>query len=74
VYDYSSVQQLLIDHQISKADRRELEDILDELKEAPSEKKRSLLARAEAWFVKHKEGLGAGAEAVGRAIGAAMKH
>ena len=34
LYDYSSVQQLLIDHKIPKQDRRELEDIMDELKEA----------------------------------------
>jgi hypothetical protein len=74
LYDYSSVQQLLIDHNIPKQDRRELEDIMDELKEAPPERKASLLKRAEDWIVKHKSLLGAGAEAVGKAIGAAMKH
>jgi hypothetical protein len=74
LYDYSSVQQLLIDHKIPKQDRRELEDIMDELKEAPAEKRPSLLARAEKWIVKHKELLGAGAEAVGKAVGAAIKH
>jgi hypothetical protein len=75
LYDYSSVQQLLIDHKIPKADRRELEDIMDDLKDAPPEKKPSLMARAEKWIVKHKELLGAGAEAVGKAIGTAIgKH
>ena len=74
LYDYSSVQQLLVDHSIPKQDRRELEDIMDELKEATPEKKPSLLKRGEDWIVKHKELLGAGAEAVGKAIGAAMKH
>ena len=71
LYDYSSVQQLLIDHKIPKQDRRELEDILDELKEASPEKKPSLLARAEKWIVKHSELLGVAAEAVGKAVGAA---
>ncbi len=52
LYDYSSVQQLLVDHKIPKEDRRELEDIMDELKDAPSEKKPSLLKRGEDWIVK----------------------
>jgi hypothetical protein len=70
LYDYSSIQQLLIDHKISKQDRRELEDIMDELKEAPTEKKSSLLERAEKWIVKHKDLLGVAAEAIGKAVGA----
>ena len=74
LYDYSTVNQLLVDHKIPKADRRELEDIMDELKDAPPEKRPTLLARAEKWIVKHKELLGAGAEAVGKAVGAATKH
>jgi hypothetical protein len=72
LYDYSSVQQLLVDHKIPKQDRRELEDIMDELKDAPPEKKPSLIKRGEEWIVKHKEFLGAAAEAVGKAIGAAI--
>jgi AbiTii len=72
LYDYSSVQQLLIDKEIPKQDRRELEDIMDELKEAPPEKKPSLIARGEQWIIKHKELLGAAAEAVGKALGAAI--
>lgn len=73
LYDYSSVQQLLIDHKIPKQDRRELEDIMDELKEAQPEKKPSLLARAEKWIVKHKELLGTGVELIGKAIGSAVE-
>jgi hypothetical protein len=72
VYDYSSINQLLVDHGIPKLDRRELEDIMEEMRDAPPEKKKPLLQRAEAWVVKHKELLGAGAEAVGKAIGSAM--
>jgi hypothetical protein len=72
LYDYSSIQQLLIDHKIPKHDRRELEDIMDELKEAQPEKKPLLLGRAEKWIVKHKELLGVGAELVGRAVGATI--
>lgn len=73
LYDYGTVNQLLIDHQIPKQDRRELEDIIDDLKEAPSEKKPSLLKRGEDWIVKHKELLGTAAEVVGKVIGSAMK-
>lgn len=73
VYDYGSINQLLIDHGIPKSDRRELEDIMDEMKAAPPEKKKSLLKRGEEWIVKHKELLGAGAEAVGKVIGSAIK-
>jgi AbiTii len=72
LYDYGSINQLLVDHQIPKPDRRELEDIMDEMKDAPPEKKKSLLQRAQAWVVKHRELLGAGAEAVGKAIGSAI--
>jgi hypothetical protein len=74
LYDYSSIQQLLIDRKIPKQDRRELEDIMDELTEAQPEKKPSLLVRAEKWIVKHKELLGTGAELVGKAIGSVIEH
>ena len=50
VYDYSSLHQLLVDHEIPKPFRRELEDILDELKEAALERKPSLIARGEQWI------------------------
>jgi len=72
LYDYSSVQQLLIDNKIPKQDRRELEDIMDELKETPPEKRPSLMARAEKWIVRHKDLLGTAAEAVGKAVGVAI--
>ncbi|EEF59767.1 hypothetical protein [Pedosphaera parvula] len=70
VYDYSSIHQLLIDKQIPTKDRHELENIMDELKDAPAKKKPSLIARGEQWIVKHKEFLGAAGEAIGKAIGA----
>ena len=47
---------------------------MDELKDASPEKKPSLIKRGEDWIVKHKELLGVAGEAVGKAIGAAMKH
>lgn len=72
LYDYSTIHQLLIDHNVPKTGRRELEDIMDELKEAPDAKKPSLIARGEQWIAKHKEFLGAGIEVVTKAIGAAM--
>lgn len=69
LYDFHSVQQLLIDRKISKEDRRELEDIMDELKIASPQQKPSLMKRAEKWIVKHKELLGVGVELVVKAIG-----
>jgi hypothetical protein len=72
VYDYSSVHQLLIDHNIPKEGRHELEDIMDDLKTATPEIKHSLTKRGEDWIVKHKELLGARAEIVGKAIKAGM--
>lgn len=71
-YDNKTINQLFVEKNIPKHDRRELEDILDELKTAEPEKKKSLAARAEELIVKHKELLGTAAEAVGRAIRAAM--
>ena len=67
--DYRSVHQLLMDHNITKQDRRELEDIMDELKTAPPEKKSSWVERGEKWFVSHKEALGACAEIIRKALG-----
>jgi molybdopterin synthase catalytic subunit len=67
--DYRSVHKLLMDHNIAKQDRRELEDIMDELKTAPPEKKSSWVERGEKWFVSHKEALGACAEIIRKALG-----
>lgn len=72
VYDYSSVSQLLLDHNVPKAERRELEDIMDDLKSAPSEKKPSLVQRGKDWIVKNQEFLGTTAEVVAKAIGATL--
>ena len=69
VHDYSSIQQLLVERNIPKPDRRELEDIMDELKEASPKKKPTLIARAEKWVVKHQEILGVAVETVRKALG-----
>jgi hypothetical protein len=73
-YDNKTMNQLFVEKNMPKQDRRELEDILDELKTAEPAKKKSLAARAEELIVKHKELLGTAAEAVGRAIKAAMEQ
>jgi hypothetical protein len=73
IYDYSSVSQLLLDHNVPKAERRELEDIMDDLKNATPEKKPPLIQKGKDWIIKNKEFLGASAEAVGRAIGAVIE-
>jgi len=69
LYDYGSINQILIECKIPKPDRRELEDIMDELKNAAPEKKPSLIERAEKLIVKHKEALGAAAELIRKALG-----
>ncbi len=46
---------------------------MDELKEAPPEKKPFLIKNGEDWIVKHKEFLGGAREAIGKAIGMAVK-
>ena len=74
LYDYHSVNQLLVDHNVPKQDRRELEDIMDALKEASPEKKPSLIKRGEDWLVRHKDSLGALAEIVRKAIGVGAGH
>ena len=74
VNDYGSVVKLLIDHNVPKSERRELEDILDELTTAPPDKKPSLIARAEGWIVKHGPLLGAAAEILHKTIGGPTSH
>ena len=69
IYDYSSVHQLLRQHNISQIARNELENIMDELKSAPADKKPSLLERGKEWLVKNQEVLGAAASIIRKALG-----
>jgi hypothetical protein len=72
-YDNKTMNQLFVEKNIPKQDRRELEDILDELKTAEPAKKKSLVARAEELVVKHKEALGAAAEIIVKTVRAAIE-
>ena len=72
LYDYSSIHQLLKDRSVPQDQRNELENIMDDLRTAPPEKKQSLVERGKAWVSRNKEVLGSAAEVVGKAIGAAM--
>jgi hypothetical protein len=72
-YDNKTINQLFVDKNIPKQDRRELEDILDELNSAEPAKKKSLVARAEELIVKHKEALGATAEIIIKSVKAALE-
>jgi hypothetical protein len=74
INDFSSVHQLLVQSNIPTKERHELEDLLEDLKTAPLEKKPTLLARAEKWVTDHKGLLGAGTEILGKVIEAANKH
>jgi hypothetical protein len=70
LYDYSSIHQLLKERSIPQEQRNELENILDELRTAAPEKKKSLLERGMAWVSQHKDFLGDTAEIVRKALGA----
>ena len=72
-YDNKRINQLVVEKNIPKQDRRELEDILDELKNAEPAKKKSLAARAEQLIAKHREALGATAEIIVKSIKASLE-
>ena len=67
--DNSSVLKLLIDHDVPMRDRHELEEIMEQLKTAPSEKKPALFQKGKDLIVKNKELLGAAVEIVAKAFG-----
>jgi hypothetical protein len=69
VYDYSSIHQELKQRNVPQNERNELENILDELRSGPPEKKRSLVEKGKAWIVRNEECLGAGAHVVRTALG-----
>jgi len=69
IYDYSSIEQLLKERDVPKNERRELEDIMDDLKTAPADKKPSLLKRGEAWINRHKDILGTAADIIKKVLG-----
>lgn len=69
VYNFGSVCQRLKDCGIPKPERDALEEIMDELKKSPASQKPSLLARANAWVVKHQNTLGAYTNILRKALG-----
>lgn len=56
--DYASIHRQLKERGIPQQERNELENLLDELKTASGEKKRSLAKRGLEWVAKHAETLG----------------
>ena len=68
VHDYSSIHQILRNADVSQKQRNELENIMDELKDAAPAKKPALLERANSWIVKNQEILGAYASIVRKAL------
>src|SRR5215831_266436 len=72
VYDYSSIYQQLKQWNVPQSERNELENILDELKTSPPEKKPSLIEKGKAWIVRNQEFIGAGANIVRQALGIQM--
>ena len=69
LYNYSSLHQAVKDAGVSKDQRNELEDIMDQLKEAHPSQRASLMGKAKGWLVKNQEVLGATASIVSKALG-----
>lgn len=68
VYDYSSIHKTLKEAGVPKAERDDLEQIMDDLKTASPEEKPRLLERGKAWITKNQEFLSATASIVVKAL------
>jgi hypothetical protein len=69
IYDYGSIHQTLKEQNVPQEQRNQLENIMDELKAAPPDKKQTLLDNAKAWVVRNKDFLGASVNIVKKALG-----
>jgi hypothetical protein len=69
VYDYSSIHQILKQHNVPQKERNDFENILDELKTAEPAKKPSIIERGKAWIVKNQGFLGASVTLARKALG-----
>jgi hypothetical protein len=69
LYDYSSIYKTLMEASVPKAERDDLEQIMDDLKVASPEEKPRLLEKAKSWVVKNQEFLGATVSIVMKALG-----
>jgi hypothetical protein len=68
VYDYSSIRKTLKDAGVPKAERHDLEGIMDDLKNAPPHEKPRLIEKGKAWVAKNQEFLGATTSIVVKAL------
>jgi hypothetical protein len=64
---------MLKEQNVPQNERNELENIMDSLKTAKPDQKKTLLQKGKEWVVKNKEFLGASAEIVTKAIGASQQ-
>ena len=69
IYDYSSIHQTLKQAGVPQDARNEIENIMDALKTAKPEEKKSLIERGKCWMVKNEEFLGASASIIRKAFG-----
>ncbi len=69
LHDYSSIHQVLKSTQVPQDQRNELENIMDELKSANADQKKTLLDRGKAWLIRNKDLLGSVAEIVSKTLG-----
>lgn len=69
IYDYSSIHQLLKDHNLPQTERNELENVMDELKNADPAAKPQLVERAKAWITRNADFIGASVSIIKRALG-----
>jgi hypothetical protein len=69
IHNYSTIHQLLRERGVQQNERNELDNILDELKQAEPAAKAGLLKRGKIWIVRNQDPLGAGANIVRTALG-----
>jgi hypothetical protein len=68
IYDYSSVHKTLKEAGVPKAERDDLEQIMDDLKTASPTEKPHLIEKAKSWVAKNQEFLGAAVSIVMKAL------
>jgi hypothetical protein len=69
LFDYGAVHPKLKELRVPQEQRNELENIMDEMKTVPPEKKGSVMERAKSWVVKNEKFLGASIGLIRKALG-----
>ena len=73
VHNFGSIYQLLKDANVSRAERNQLEEILEKAESASPAQRKALNEESKQWVARNKELLGVGAEIVTKVIRAALE-